>query len=134
MVAISRHLLWLTLKTTKRPATSEFLQLFRTSAKFFHSAFLAILYHALRDAPHSLCLAVASRIAFRLTIRMRNLRNLRSACQAEIRIRERFGLLSQDKECAAQRQAVHQAERFLSDGDGTGGVEDFADLTGQIAE
>src|SRR2546421_1914119 len=83
MVAISLHLLWLISKTTKRPTTSEFLQLFRTSAKFFQSAFLAILYQAFRDAPHSLCLAVASLIAFRLTIRMTNLRILRSLSQAE---------------------------------------------------
>src|SRR5882724_3691059 len=62
---------------------SEFLQLFRTSAKFFQSAFFAILYQALRDAPHSLCLAVASLIAFRLTIRMTNLRILRSLSQVE---------------------------------------------------
>src|SRR6266576_849141 len=66
LVAISLHLLWLISKTTKRPTTSEFLQLFRTSAEFFQSAFFAILYQALTDAPHSLCLAVASLIAFRL--------------------------------------------------------------------
>jgi hypothetical protein len=36
------------------------------------------LYQAFRDAPHSRCLAVASLIAFRLTIRMKNLRILRS--------------------------------------------------------
>src|SRR2546428_1420312 len=83
IVAISLHLLWLISKTTKRPTTSEFLQLFRTSAKFFQSAFFAILYQALRDAPHSLCLAVASLIAFRLTIRMTNLRILRSLSQVE---------------------------------------------------
>src|SRR2546425_3810647 len=65
IVAISLHLLWLISKTTKSPTTSEFLQLFRTSAKFFQSAFFAILYQALGDAPHSLCLAVASLIAFR---------------------------------------------------------------------
>jgi len=82
MVAISLHLLWLMSKTTKRPTTSEFLQLFRTSAKFFQSACFAILYQAFRDAPHSVCLAVASLIAFRLTIRMNNLRILRSYCQA----------------------------------------------------
>src|SRR6266699_13943 len=62
MVAISLHLLWLMSKTTKRPTTSEFLQLFRTSAKFFQSACFAILYQAFRDAPHSVCLAVASLI------------------------------------------------------------------------
>src|SRR3989440_5159736 len=83
MVAISLHLLWLISKTTKRPTISEFLQLFRTSAKFFQSAFFAILHQAFRDAPHSLCLAVASLIAFRLTIRMTNLRILRSLSQAE---------------------------------------------------
>jgi hypothetical protein len=82
-VAISLHLLLLISKTTKRPTTSEFLQLFRTSAKFFQSAFFAILYQALRDAPHSLCLAVASLIAFRLTIRMTDLRILRSLSQVE---------------------------------------------------
>src|SRR5437762_6595547 len=82
MVAISLHLLWLMSKTTKRPTTSEFLQLFRTSAKFFQSACFAILYQAFRDAPHSVCLAVASLIDFRLTIRMNNLRILRSKCQA----------------------------------------------------
>src|SRR5271170_797741 len=81
MVAISLHLLWLISNTTKRPTTSEFLQLFRTSAKVFQSAFLATLYHAFRDAPHSLCLAAASRIVLRLTIRMRNLRITRSQCQ-----------------------------------------------------
>jgi hypothetical protein len=32
-------------------------QLFPTSAKFFQSAFLVILYHAFNEAPHSLCLA-----------------------------------------------------------------------------
>lgn len=69
IVAISLHLLWLISNTTKRPTTSEFFQLFRTSAKFFQSAFLVILYQAFSDAPHSACLAVASRIAFRLTIR-----------------------------------------------------------------
>src|SRR5260370_40685527 len=84
MTAISLHRLWPISKTTNRPTTSEFLQLLRTSAKFFQSAFFAILYQALRDAPHSLCLAVASRIAFRLTIRIKNLRILRSQCQAEI--------------------------------------------------
>ena len=56
MVAINLHRLWLISKTTKRPTTSEFLQLFRTSAKFFQSACLAILYQAFRDASHSLCL------------------------------------------------------------------------------
>src|ERR1700687_1162598 len=81
MLAISLHRLWLISKTTKHPTTSEFLQLLRTSAKFFQSAFFAILYQAFSDAPHSLCWAVASRIAFRLTIRMTNLRNLRSECQ-----------------------------------------------------
>ena len=70
MVAISLHLLWLMSKTTKCPTTSEFLQLFRTPARFFQSACFAILYQAFRDAHHSLCLAVASLIAFRLTIRM----------------------------------------------------------------
>jgi hypothetical protein len=50
MVAISLHRLWLISKTTKRPTTSEFLQLFRTSAKFFQSACFAILYQAFRDA------------------------------------------------------------------------------------
>src|SRR6266852_459299 len=77
MVAISLHLLWLMSNTTKDPTTSEFLQLFRTSAKFFQSAFFAILYQAFRDALHSLCLAAASRIAFRRTIRMTNLRIMR---------------------------------------------------------
>src|SRR6266478_1972326 len=81
IVAISLHLLWLISNTTKRPATSEFFQLFRTSAKFFQSAFLVILYHAFRDAPHSRCLAVACLIAFRLTISMENLRILRRRCQ-----------------------------------------------------
>src|ERR1700682_2822933 len=83
MVAISLHLLLPISKTTNRPTTSEFLQLLRTCAKFFQFAFFAILYQALRDAPHSLCRTVASRIAFRLTIRMTNLRNLRSGCQPE---------------------------------------------------
>src|SRR6266567_6683550 len=83
IVAISLHLLWLMSNTTKRPTTSEFFQLLRRSAKFFQSAFLVILYHAFRDAPHSLCLAVASLIAFRLTIRITNLRILRSLSQAE---------------------------------------------------
>src|SRR5256886_17250956 len=83
MLAISLHRLWLISNTTKGPTTSEFLQLFRTSAKFFQSAFLAILYQAFRDAPHSLCLAVASLIAFRLPIRMPILRILRSLSQAE---------------------------------------------------
>jgi hypothetical protein len=81
-VAISLHLLWLISKTTKRPTTSEFLQLFRTSVKFFQFAFFAILHQAFRDAVHSPCLAVASLIAFRLTIRMKNLRILRSLSQA----------------------------------------------------
>src|SRR6516225_5644029 len=85
MVAISLHLLWPISNTTKRPTTSECFQLFRTSAKFFQSALLVILYHAFRDAPHSLCLAVASRIAFRLTIRIKNLLILRSQCQADTR-------------------------------------------------
>src|SRR5712675_2091543 len=71
MVAISRQRLWLISKTTNFPTTSEFLQLFRTSAKLFQSAFSAILYQALREAPHSLCRAVAARIAFRLTIRIK---------------------------------------------------------------
>src|SRR5580704_12601827 len=83
MAAISLHRLWLISKTTKRPTTSEFLQLFRTSAKFFQSAFFAILYQAFRDALHSPCLAAASRIAFRLTIRITNLRNMRSYCQSK---------------------------------------------------
>src|SRR4029077_8759947 len=83
MVAISLHLLWLISKTTNRPTTSEFLQLFRTSAKFFQSAFFAILYQAFRDAPHSLCLATASRMALRLTTRMTNLRILRSFCPVQ---------------------------------------------------
>src|SRR5438132_8235015 len=83
MVAISLHRLWLMSNTTKGPTTSEFLQLLRTSAKFFQSAFFAILYHAFREALHSLCLAAASRIALRLTIRMRNLRIMRSRCQSE---------------------------------------------------
>src|SRR5713226_3271713 len=86
MVAISLHLLWLISNTTKGPTISEFLQLFRTSAKFFQSAFFAILYQAFREALHSPCLAAASRIAFRLTIRMRNLRIMRSWCQSEISI------------------------------------------------
>src|SRR6266480_1406972 len=85
IVAIRLHLLWLISKTTKCPTTSEFLQLFRTSAKFLQSAFFAILYQAFRDAPHSLCLAVASLIAFRLTIRMTNLLILRSLSQTEKR-------------------------------------------------
>src|SRR5260370_3755256 len=80
---MSLHLLWVISNTTKRPTTSKFLQLFRTSAKFFQSAFFAILYQPFRDAPHSLCLAVASLIAFRLTIRMTNLRILRRLSQAE---------------------------------------------------
>ena len=42
MVAINLHLLWLMSKTTKRPTASEFLQLFRTSAKFCQSACFAI--------------------------------------------------------------------------------------------
>src|SRR6516164_5515439 len=83
MVAISLHLLWLMSKTTKRPTTSGFLQLFRTSEKFFQSACFAILYQAFRDAPHSLCFSVASLIAFRLMIRMNYLRILRSSCQAK---------------------------------------------------
>src|SRR5207249_11391703 len=83
MLAISLHRLWLISNTTKGPTTSEFLQLFRTSAKFFQSAFFAILYQAFRDAPHSLCLAVAPLIAFRLAIRITNLRILRSLGQAE---------------------------------------------------
>src|SRR5260370_12092695 len=83
MTAISRHRLWPISKTTNRPTTSEFLQLLRTSAKFFQSAFFAILYQAFRDAPHSLWLATASRMALRLTIRMGNLRILRRACPAE---------------------------------------------------
>src|SRR5438094_8503085 len=78
IVAITLHLLWLISNTTKRPTTSEFLQLFRTSAKFFQSALLVILYHAFREAPHSLCLAAASLIVFRLTIRIKDLRILRS--------------------------------------------------------
>jgi len=69
MVAISRQRLLLISKTTKGPTTSEFLQLLRTSVKFFQSAFLAVLYQAFRAAPHSLCAEVASRIAFWLTIR-----------------------------------------------------------------
>src|SRR6266480_62232 len=85
IVAIRLHLLWLISKTTKRPTTSEFLQLFRTSAKFLQSAFFAILYQAFRDAPHSLCLAVAPLSASRLTIRMTNLLILRSLSQAEKR-------------------------------------------------
>src|SRR5437660_12485915 len=91
MVAISLHLLWLISNTTNRPTTSEFFQLFRTSAKVFQSAFLVILNHALRDAPHSPCLAVASLIAFRLTTRMKNLRIMRSWRQPEmIAFRARF--------------------------------------------
>src|ERR1700682_1304001 len=70
IVAINLHLLWLMSNTTKRPTTSEFFQLFRTSAKFFQSAFFAILCHAFKEALHSRCLAVASLIAFRLTIRI----------------------------------------------------------------
>src|SRR5690242_6097634 len=87
MVAIS--LFWLISNTTKRPTTSEFLQLFRTSAKFFQSAFFAILYQAFRDALHSRCSAAASRIAFRLTTRMTNLRIMRSWRQPEISISPR---------------------------------------------
>src|SRR5260370_23372996 len=83
MTAISLHRLWPISKTTNRPTTSEFLQLLRTSAKFFQSAFFAILYQAFRDAPHSLWLATASRMALRLTIRMGNLRILRRASPAE---------------------------------------------------
>src|SRR5262247_3346960 len=83
MVAISLHLLWLMSKTTKRPTTSEFLQLFRTSAKFFQSACFVILYQAFSDAPHSLCFLVASLITFRLMIRMNYLRILRSLCQTK---------------------------------------------------
>src|SRR5215475_14891116 len=83
MVAISLHLLWLMSKTTKRPTTSEFLQMFRTSAKFFQSACLVILYQAFSDAPHSLCFSVASLIAFRLMTRMNDLRILRSRCQTK---------------------------------------------------
>src|SRR5258708_26306497 len=81
MVAISRHLLWLISNTTKGPTTSEFLQLLRTSAKFRQSACFAILYQAFREALHSPCLVAPSRIAFRLTIPMRNLRIMRSRCQ-----------------------------------------------------
>src|SRR5271154_3273319 len=83
MVAISLQRLWLMSKTTKGPTISEFLQLVRTSAKFFQSAFFAILYQALRDASHSLCLAAASLRAFRLTTRMRNLRIVRSWSRGE---------------------------------------------------
>jgi hypothetical protein len=46
-----QNLARLRIKCAKRVATSEFLQLFRTSAKFFQSAFLATLYQAFRDAP-----------------------------------------------------------------------------------
>src|SRR5712675_32677 len=81
IVAISLHLLWLISNTTKRPATSQFFQLFRTSAKVFQSEYLVILYQEFREAPHSACLAVASRIAFRLTIRIQNLRIMRSPSQ-----------------------------------------------------
>jgi hypothetical protein len=79
MVAIDLRVLWLISKTTNRPTTSEFLQLFRTSAKFFQSAFFVILCPAFRDAPHSPCLAVASLIAFRLIRRLHRswLRRLR---------------------------------------------------------
>jgi molybdopterin-binding protein len=45
--------------------------------------FFAILYQAFRDAPHSPCPAVSSLIAFRLTIRIENLRIVRSLSQAE---------------------------------------------------
>src|SRR5271170_4164928 len=85
MVAISLHRLWLMSNTTKRPATSEFLQPLRTSVKLFQSAFLTILCQAFSDALHSLCRAMASRIALRLTIRMRNLRILRSYSQGRVR-------------------------------------------------
>src|SRR5712692_4367920 len=84
MVAISLHRLCPISNTTKRPTTSEFFQLFRTSAKLFQSELLVILNQAFRDAPHSLWLAVASRIAFRLTTRIGHLRNLRSFCQGEL--------------------------------------------------
>src|SRR5437016_7802764 len=91
IVAISLHLLWLISNTTNRPTTSEFFQLFRTSANVFQSAFLVILNHAFGDAPHSPCSAVASLIALRLTIRMKNLRIMRSRRQPEmIAFRARF--------------------------------------------
>src|SRR2546428_2491417 len=83
MVAISLLRSWLISNTTKGPTTSEFLQLLRTSAKFLQSAFFAILYQAFREALHSPCLAAASRIALRLTTRMRNLRIMRSQRQSE---------------------------------------------------
>jgi len=70
-------IIWVISNTTKDPTTSEFLQLFRTSAKCFQSAFFAILYRAFREALHSLCLAAACRIAFRLTTRMTDLRIMR---------------------------------------------------------
>ena len=108
MVAISLHRLWLISKTTKRPTTSEFLQLLRTSAKFFQSAFSAILYQAFSDAPHSLCWAVASRIAFRLTIRINHLRNLRSQCQAKIRL---LPLLDPHKAPAGRVAAPRSAKK-----------------------
>jgi hypothetical protein len=78
MVAITLHLLWLISNTTERPTAFEFFQLLRTSAKFFQSAFLVILVHAFSDAPHSPRLALASLIAFRLTMHMKNLRIVRS--------------------------------------------------------
>ena len=82
MVAIPLRLLWLMSKSTKRLSQSEFAQLFRTSAKFFQSAPLVTLYHAFKDALHSVCLADASLIASRLMIRIQHLRMLRSRRQA----------------------------------------------------
>src|SRR6266404_1841814 len=115
IVAISLHRLWLISKTTKGPTTSEFLQLFRTSAKFLQSAFFAILYQAFRDALHSPCLAAASRIAFRLTIRMTNLRNMRSYCQSEISILpSKFG---------ANGSSGVQGRTELAGGEGVEGTE-----------
>src|SRR5438552_9538870 len=104
IVAISLHRLWLMSNTTKRPTTSEFLQLLRTSAKFFQSACSAILYQAFRDALRSLCLAAACRIALRLTIRMPDLRITRSLSIARGRLssgkRPRMGLHLHPSRCS----------------------------------
>src|SRR6267142_230983 len=116
MVAISLHRLWLISNTTKGPTTSEFLQPFRTSAKFFQSAFFAILYQAFRDALHSPCLAAASRIALRLTIRMTNLRNMRSYCQLDISILpSKFGVNGSS--------GVKKRRTELAGGEGVEGAE-----------
>jgi hypothetical protein len=80
MYAISLHLLLLISKTTQIPTLSEFLQLPLTSPKCFQSVetFLTILYQADKDAAHSGCALLASRIFFRLITRTINLRILRS--------------------------------------------------------